>query len=174
MTLTLDNTDGDLWNPTVNVSGSISDPTATVYVNGVQGTNYGNGTWSATDVPVSSSGVASFDMSASSGGGDPDASTDEDKPAEIVMESDKWNYTQMEDADTLNWNGNLGWTAQNGGKEHDEFEPGTSWDISDDVIDGEGNITSDHYTTSDETDTNLYNVGMADMPQACGTFSGQQ
>jgi hypothetical protein len=84
LTLELTGTDGDLWNATVNVSGVISEPTYSVWVNGVQGTNYGDGTWSANNVPVSVGGVASFDMSASSGGGDPDSNTNMDKPAEIV------------------------------------------------------------------------------------------
>jgi hypothetical protein len=83
MTLALTSIDGDLWQATVNVSGVI-DPGYSVWVNGVQGTNYGDGTWSANNVPVSAGGVASFDMSAVSGGGDPDASTNMDKPAEIV------------------------------------------------------------------------------------------
>jgi len=83
MTLALTSIDGDLWQATVNVGGNI-DPGYSVWVNGVQGTNYGDGTWGATNVPVSAGGVASFDMSASSGGGDPDSNTNMDKPAEIV------------------------------------------------------------------------------------------
>jgi hypothetical protein len=62
LTLELTGTDGDLWNATVNVSGVISEPTYSVWVNGVQGTNYGDGTWSANNVPVSAGGVASFDI----------------------------------------------------------------------------------------------------------------
>ena len=85
MTLTSDSIDGDLWLPTVNVDGSLSDPTAAVWVNGVQGTNNGDGTWNASYVPVSAGGVASFDMRAiPAGGGDPDASANEDKPDEII------------------------------------------------------------------------------------------
>jgi hypothetical protein len=99
MTLSLNSIDGDLWLPTVNASGSISDTSAAVWVNGVQGINNGNGTWSATNVPISSSGVASFDMSAiPSGGGDPDASTNVDKPDEIIiMKGDeKWTTIPLE------------------------------------------------------------------------------
>lgn len=94
MTLTLTNIKGDLWLPTVEVSGLISDPNAPIWVNGVQGTNYGNGTWSAYHVPISSSGVASFDMSTiPPGGSDPIASTNVDKPDELVMASAKWRST---------------------------------------------------------------------------------
>jgi hypothetical protein len=64
MTLAVTNIDGDLWLPTVNVSGLISEATYSVWVNGVQGTNYGDGTWSAVNVPVSAGGVASFDLNA--------------------------------------------------------------------------------------------------------------
>jgi hypothetical protein len=66
MTLTLDYIHGDLWQPTVSVSGSISDSSCAISVNGVQGTNNGDGSWSAGNVPVSSSGEASFDVTASS------------------------------------------------------------------------------------------------------------
>jgi hypothetical protein len=45
MTFALTSVSGDLWLPTVNVSGTISDPTAAVWVNGVEGTNNGDGTW---------------------------------------------------------------------------------------------------------------------------------
>ncbi len=85
MTLALTTITGDLWKPTVSVSGIISEPDYSVWVNGVQGTNNGDGTWSADNVPVSASGVASFDMNASSSGGDPYANTNIDKPAEIVL-----------------------------------------------------------------------------------------
>jgi hypothetical protein len=86
MTLVVTNISGDLWQPPVNVCGLISDTTASVHVNGVQGTNYGNGTWEADNVPVSAGGVASFDVSAvPAGGGDPDCSTNVEKAAEIIM-----------------------------------------------------------------------------------------
>ena len=49
---------------TVSVSGTVSDPTAVIWVNGVQGTNYGDGTWSADNVPVTRGGVAIFDVMA--------------------------------------------------------------------------------------------------------------
>src|SRR3974377_1515494 len=73
MTLTLDSVNGDLWLPTVSVSGTISDPGAPVWVNGVQGTNHGNGTWSADNVPVTLGGVATFDMTTTPPSGDPAA-----------------------------------------------------------------------------------------------------
>jgi hypothetical protein len=52
--------DSQLWQPTVNLTGTISDPTYAVWVNGVKGHNNGNGTWSANNVPVNSGGTASF------------------------------------------------------------------------------------------------------------------
>ena len=104
MTLAINNTDGNLWQPTVNVSGVISDPTYQVWVNGVQGTNNGDGTWNAYNVPVSSSGVASFDLSAKNASGNPDATTNFYKQPEIVIQSATWS------ADTLSYMGALeGW-----------------------------------------------------------------
>ncbi|MGA3284638.1 MAG: hypothetical protein ABSD57_09305 [Verrucomicrobiota bacterium] len=49
-----------MWQPTVNLTGTISDATYAVWVNGVKGTNNGNGTWSAANVLVNSGGTASF------------------------------------------------------------------------------------------------------------------
>ncbi len=86
LTLMLTNVADDLWLPAVHVSGLISDPTATVSVNGVAAVNNGDGTWNASDVQVSQSGVGSFDMSATSTGGhNSQAGTNEDKQTEIIM-----------------------------------------------------------------------------------------
>ena len=52
--------DSQLWQPTVNLTGTISDTTYAVWVNGVKGHNNGNGTWSANNVPVNNGGTASF------------------------------------------------------------------------------------------------------------------
>ncbi|MEI8291817.1 MAG: hypothetical protein WCH99_20300 [Verrucomicrobiota bacterium] len=52
----------DLWKPTVNLTGIISDPTQAVWVNGVKGHNNGDGTWFANNVPTTPGGVASFTM----------------------------------------------------------------------------------------------------------------
>jgi hypothetical protein len=53
-----------LWQPTVNVSGTISHPSYAVWVNGVKANNPGNGFWSAANVPVSPGGTAVFNMTA--------------------------------------------------------------------------------------------------------------
>ena len=49
-----------LWEPTINLTGTISDVTYAVWVNGVKGTNNGNGTWAAQNVPVDSGGTTGF------------------------------------------------------------------------------------------------------------------
>ena len=99
MVLTLTNIDGlslpqvdaHLWLPQVDVSGLVDDPTATIYVNGVEGTNYGDGTWGASNVPVTPGGVASFDMDAvPAGGGDPWNDLGVDKPSSQVLDSATW------------------------------------------------------------------------------------
>ena len=56
--------DSQLWQPTVNLTGTISDATYAVWVNGVKGHNNGNGTWSANDVPVNDGGTANFTVTA--------------------------------------------------------------------------------------------------------------
>lgn len=55
---------GDLWDPTVTVYGVISDDTQAVWVNGIQATVQTGGSWTATDVPVTQGGVASFTITA--------------------------------------------------------------------------------------------------------------
>ncbi len=49
-----------LWHPTVSLTGTISDATYAIWVNGVKGHNNGDGTWSASNVPVNSGGTATF------------------------------------------------------------------------------------------------------------------
>jgi hypothetical protein len=51
-----------LWQPTINLTGTISDATYAVWVNGVKGANNGDGTWGAQNVPVDSGGTASFTL----------------------------------------------------------------------------------------------------------------
>ena len=159
MTLTLNSISGSLWLPTVDVNGSISDPTAAVWVNGVQGTNHGDGTWSASGVPVSPGCVASFDMTASpAGGDDPSASANVDKAAEIVMESATWNGNSTYNTDAGvggGWEvdkvqGNF--KAMLGGSQTEHFEEQDSnrvafvvWDKTD-TIGPNKNITLEHDT----------------------------
>jgi len=66
VTMTLDSLPDpqQLWNPTVNLTGTISDPTYAVWVNGVKGHNKGDGTWYAHNVPTTPGGVASFTVTA--------------------------------------------------------------------------------------------------------------
>jgi hypothetical protein len=91
LNMTINPVTGNLWLPTVRVSGLISDPTAAIYVNGVQGINNGDGTWAASDVPVTPGGVASFDLNAvPAGGGDPTGNDTRDKPDEEVVDSATW------------------------------------------------------------------------------------
>ena len=54
--------DSQLWQPTVNLTGTITALNYAVWVNGVKGTNHGNGTWSANNVPVTKGGTASFEV----------------------------------------------------------------------------------------------------------------
>ena len=115
MTLTLTTVSGDLWNPTVNVSGNISDTTAAIWVNGVQGTNYGNGTWSASYVPVSSGGIASFDLNAiPTNTSDPGDTTQMQKPTEVTLDSAIWSTDvesyQFDDDPSDDFFAMYGWT----------------------------------------------------------------
>jgi hypothetical protein len=118
--LTINPVSGNLWLPTVQVTGAVSDTNCTVWVNGVPATitPYLNGTgyWIADNVPVGDGGTASFtatvyppgEAPGSSGGGGTNPSSpgsadldlDADKPPGLVLESAKWGHTEKIKADT--------------------------------------------------------------------------
>ena len=154
MTLGLTAINGDLWKPTVSANGTISDPTATIHVNGAPGVNNGDGTWNADQVPVSSSGMASFDMHATpSGGGDPsDAGTNVEKAAEITMDGAKWTDERLDQhypdnghyytSEKETWD----WTSDGGGTLKELWQwndPGNHGDASFPIATG-GDLTSGH------------------------------
>jgi hypothetical protein len=65
LTLTVNSVDPEqLYLPANAVSGTVSDPTYSIWVNGVAGVNNGDGTWSAANVPVTAGGTACFYVSA--------------------------------------------------------------------------------------------------------------
>jgi uncharacterized Zn-binding protein involved in type VI secretion len=64
LTMSPVNPASQLWQPSVSVSGKISDPSYAVWVNGVKATNPGDGTWTAANVPVNPGGAAVFQMNA--------------------------------------------------------------------------------------------------------------
>lgn len=97
MALAVTSVDGSLWLPAVNVHGIISDPTAVIWVNGVQGTNNGDGTWNASNVPVPAGTIASFDVNAiPAGAGDPSANYTALKPSGQILESARWTFDDIE------------------------------------------------------------------------------
>jgi hypothetical protein len=53
--------DGQLWNATVTATGSISDSTYSLWINGVKA-GVTNGVWTANNVPMTPGGVATFDI----------------------------------------------------------------------------------------------------------------
>jgi hypothetical protein len=60
---------GQFNQSSVNVTGTVSDASCQVTVNGVQATVYNDGSWTAAEVPVSATGTAIFDMEVYSAGG---------------------------------------------------------------------------------------------------------
>lgn len=59
----------DPASPTATVTGALSSGSGPVFVNGVQATNNGDGTWTASFVPVGDSGTAVVTAEAMGGGG---------------------------------------------------------------------------------------------------------
>jgi len=176
MTLTLDDIgdSAELWQPTIDLTGEVSDPTASIYVNGVQGINYGDGTWSASHVPVTEGGEAIFDLNACpAGSGDPANSVNLDKPAILYLARDVQNKTGSTHD---NWSGaeNDGGGPDDGDENSDSkynFHYDHDWNSTNGGsgskydrwywVDGSGNVTSNltsgtmnwNTTNGVETDT---------------------
>jgi hypothetical protein len=45
-----------LFQPTISLNGTVSDPGCTIWVNGIQAVNNGDGTWPASGVAVNPAG----------------------------------------------------------------------------------------------------------------------
>ena len=168
MTLTLTSIDGDLWSATVNVGGTISDTSAAITVNGVQGTNNGDGTWSAGKVPVTDGGIASFEVNATpTNSSDPAVSPNFVKPDETKLESGIWhaeNYWHyfddlMGDYDFEYSQNDWAWSEKTGGAGHylmTAVNYFLSWDFT---IAQDKSIPFDHY--ADSTGQDYYTNGIA-------------
>jgi hypothetical protein len=50
----------ELWLPTTTISGTVSDNSYAVFVNGIEAIVDGSGAWSASDVPINAGGTAYF------------------------------------------------------------------------------------------------------------------
>jgi Alpha/beta hydrolase family len=69
VTVTLDSLSNDELNQaSVNVTGTVSDPSCDVWVNGVEAMVYDDGSWEADNVPMSSARTATFEVEVFSGG----------------------------------------------------------------------------------------------------------
>ncbi|HEY2329034.1 MAG TPA: hypothetical protein VGI63_04395, partial [Verrucomicrobiae bacterium] len=87
---------GDLFNqPEITVTGTVSDPTATVTVNGVAATVNADGTWEADGVPVNPDGTSHLDVEVADAGNHPVAATTlgQLEPVEVVPTAYEYKYT---------------------------------------------------------------------------------
>lgn len=148
MTLTLDNPapNTDLWLPTVNVTGRISDPNAPVWVNGVEGTNHGDGTWSADHVPVTPGGVASFDLTTiPPDGSDPSANVIFVKWDKVELESATWHEHFLGTGGYDDeWEERGAFSIQNGGSVRDYGLVSGEWSTLDVKLAPDQTITWEH------------------------------
>ncbi len=74
-----------LWQPTVNVTGTVSDVSCNIWINEMPGVNNGDGTWYALNVPTTIGGMASFVMRVEQSGGTALNNLNLEKPAQIVV-----------------------------------------------------------------------------------------
>jgi hypothetical protein len=72
---------------TTTVTGNVSDPSYSVWVNGVEATVDGYGNWNAANVPINDGGTACFNVTAYPESGTPSVnlSLNEDKPAALFV-----------------------------------------------------------------------------------------
>lgn len=146
--------DTSLWNPTVTVTGTISDSSDyALWVNGVEATLNGDGTWTANGVPVTPGGTAVFQARAipntdnggngsGGGGGGPvgdanlgnpdstgaeDAGAEPDKPAMIYMKSyNEYQFQEHSDLTGKNYDGHGNQTGSQEGV--DDSNSSLNWD----------------------------------------------
>jgi len=139
--------------PWIFVQGSISDPTASVTVNGIEGVNYGDGTWSADSVPVATTGTVMFNVQASGSAGTVEQMSVAEQPATVALMSYAKSYYHFATAyhycpdgpspgtiiEQVNWLPDKGGVdaRSNRGKNGD-CEPGDS-DYSEGLAGGENN-----------------------------------
>ncbi len=91
LSLTVDALDPDSLNvQTITVTGTVSDASYGVWVNGIQATVNSGGTWSADSVPVNSGGTASFEAQAYPQGQSP--ATNTVSPVRLKYNTDKGPY----------------------------------------------------------------------------------
>ena len=90
----------------VMVTGTVSEPGYDVWVNGVQATNNGDGTWAANSVPVSPVGMAMFDVEIYVG--DPVLAGqqffNQDQPPIVVLSDFKQNSDSGGQYSIIKWN----------------------------------------------------------------------
>jgi len=102
---------------TVTVSGTVSDASFSVWVNGIQASVDGNGNWTATNVPTYGAGTATFDAAAYStgGGGSPpvNQSLAVDKPPALFVGdySDAWSNSEGSQNWTQSWGASKNYRA---------------------------------------------------------------
>jgi hypothetical protein len=176
LTLTIDSTPtgDDLYKPSGSVGGTVSDPTATVSVNGVtatvDSTANGSGTynWNADGVPVYGQGTATFDAQATGGGGATAKANASPEMQPYVMvvdysEAKTYKYSDMVgDQDSSIMHKNFSGGAQPGadGQWHETYVGGT--DINDSgVHEGWPYSYDDQFSWSDTDPAGLeiYTIG---------------
>ncbi len=76
-------------------------------------------------------------------------------------------------AGTLHWKGNLSWTAQGDGTEHDEFHlEDMDWNAADETIAPDGTVTLVHSYDNSGDDSYTTNDGPADLAWIIGSLAG--
>jgi hypothetical protein len=117
-----------LFQPAISLTGTVSDPDCTIWVNGVPGVNNGDGTWQASGVPVNPGGTASFAVAAYPAGQDLQANaasvdkTNVDLPDRLYVASDTQSTLFTYDASDIYGSNDTvsqyahGWTDGAGGE----------------------------------------------------------
>jgi len=145
----------DLFQPSVTVRGYIDDPDATVYVNGVQGTNYGDGTWEADGVPAkgNGTGTVTLDAKAQAAGGttsEASASQEADMGASVRLVS--YHETETDDNTSSHGTTKMTWTKDYSEQYSSSGDVSSGYSGSADLH----NVTVDSVAGNTRTDDSSY------------------
>ncbi len=130
VTLTINSVpDSQLNQSSTTVSGTVSDPTYSVWVNGVQAAVDGSGHWTTNNVPIYGNGTATFDviayppgqspnlrmqMNSDSGQSPVQTSLEKEQPPTVFVDqySDQWSYLNTDwNGAAYSWGGSKNYTA---------------------------------------------------------------
>ena len=175
VTLTINPVPDDQLNQSATtVTGTVSDPSYDVWVNGVQATVDGSGNWTASDVPVYGNGTATFDAIAYPPGQSPNLrarmnASDDESPVQTSLASEQPptvfvnQYSDQwidDEGENVSWGASKNYTATLDDSGNLSYQGnGTFFYHYDHVGSGEGWWDTSYNWSSDDPDGTFIKIG---------------